>query len=50
MTTAIKWLKARCPICKLEYKYPEGGYQPKTCGSFDCIYKYLHPELNKERR
>ena len=33
---------AKCPICKMEYQYPEGGYKPHTCNKFDCIHKYLH--------
>jgi len=43
--TKIKWLKAKCPECGKEYEYPEGGYKPATCSSFDCIHKHLHPEL-----
>jgi len=45
-----RWLKARCLICGLGYKYPKGGYQPKSCDSFHCVQKHLHPELSKERR
>lgn len=41
---ATKWLKVRCP-CGREYEYPEGGYQPKTCGQFECVQKYLHPDI-----
>lgn len=44
--TKINWLKANCPVCRREYEYPEGGYKPKTCASFDCVHKYHH---NPER-
>jgi len=49
---ATKWLKAKCPICKQEFEYPEGGYKPSTCSNFDCIHKYLHhpKEYGIERR
>ena len=43
-----KPLKTRCPICGMEYEYFK-EYKPKTCGSWACVHKYLHPELNKER-
>jgi len=49
-------ITTKCPVCKTKYKYPRGGYGgvyiPKTCGKFECEYKYQHqhPELNKERR
>jgi len=49
-------ITVKCPICGAEYKYPRGGYGgiyiPKTCGKFECEYKYQHqhPELSKERR
>lgn len=43
---AYKEVKARCPICKMEYKYPKGIYQPPTCDNFDCVQAYLHPELS----
>ena len=49
MTISIKWLKAKCPICEQEYEHTE-DYKPKTCGDWDCIHKYLHPELNRIRR
>lgn len=44
-SNTITWLKDKCPVCKREYEYPEGGYKPKTCSKFDCTHKYLHPEL-----
>lgn len=43
MNTQV-WLKARCPICGREYKHLE-EYKPKTCGAFDCLFAFLHPEL-----
>jgi len=43
----LKWLKARCPICGIEYEYlPE--YKPVICSSWACVHKFLHPELRKE--
>ncbi len=45
-----KEIKAICPICRMGYKYPKGGYQPPTCDNFDCLQNYLHPELEKNRR
>ena len=42
----VNWLKARC-ACGREYEYPENGYEPKTCGNFECVQRYLHPELYK---
>jgi len=41
----IEWDTAQCPICLESYDYPKGGYKPKTCGKFDCIHKYMHPQL-----
>lgn len=41
----IKWITARCPHCGREYKFT-GGYMPKTCGTFECVRKELHPELS----
>lgn len=42
----LKWQKARCPICGRTYQYlPE--YKPHTCSNWDCIHKYLHPELHR---
>ena len=49
MGTAVKWLKDRCPICHMFFKYPESNYKPSTCGKFDCIHTYLHPKLNRRR-
>jgi len=45
--TEVIWLKARCPICRKEYEYTP-DYKPSTCGDFDCLHKFLHPELRKE--
>ena len=44
-----KWAKANCSVCGQLYDYPEGGYKPSTCSKYECLHKYLHPELNKER-
>lgn len=41
----IIWLKATCPICHLQYDYPEGVYKPPTCNKFECLWKYNHPEI-----
>jgi hypothetical protein len=41
----IEWAKARCPICGREYEYPANGYKPPTCSQYECVHKYLHPEL-----
>ena len=46
----IIWLKAICPVCGQEYEYPEGGYKPPTCSMFECVHRYLHPELRKEAK
>lgn len=43
----IIWLKARCPICKDTYEYPEGGYKLPTCNRFECLHAYLHPEIKR---
>lgn len=45
----VVWLKANCPMCGRTYEYPEesSGYKPKTCGNFECVQKYLHPELHE---
>ena len=41
----VNWLEERCPVCGIPFKYPEGGYKPKTCATFDCTQKYhRHPE------
>lgn len=45
---AIIWVEARCPICGLPYPYIQGGYKPATCNNFDCVQKYLHPELRRD--
>ncbi len=45
----IVWLKARCPICGLEYEYAEAVYEPKTCDTKECVQKQLHPELKRRR-
>jgi len=36
--------KAICPICKKTYKYVP-GFEKKTCGVFDCVYKMALKEL-----
>lgn len=46
--TDLEWEYARCPICGLDYPYVKGSYKPKTCGNFDCVHKFLHPEIRKE--
>ena len=51
MTDKIKsqmteWLIARCPICGRGYEYTV-TYKPPTCSSFECVQKYLHPELHE---
>jgi hypothetical protein len=38
----INWLKERCPVCGKQYEYPEGGYKPSTCNSFDCLHAFIH--------
>ena len=41
--TTITWLKTNCAICGREYRYPKiRRYQPKTCGSLNCLHKWLH--------
>ena len=47
-TNQITWLEARCPICGLLYPYIEDGYKPATCSNFECVQKYLHPELRRQ--
>ncbi len=47
MTKKLEWLKAKCPICNREYKYLKKNHEPKTCGKFDCLYKYLHQTKQK---
>jgi len=42
------WNKKRCPICKEEFIY-NIVYEPNTCNKFDCLHKYLHPELSKDK-
>lgn len=37
----INWLKKRCPVCGRDFDYIEGGYAPKTCNSFDCVWEYI---------
>ena len=48
----VKSKETVCPICKKVYKYPP-GFEKKTCGVFDCVYKMALKELrikeNKER-
>ena len=47
--TKIVLIKAKCLVCGKEYDYPEGGYNPSTCGNFDCLFKYLHrPQFKNE--
>ena len=45
--TDIEWEHARCS-CGLDYSYVKGGYKPKTCPSFECVHKYLHPEIYRK--
>jgi len=42
-----KWETTKCPICGLTYQYPKDGYKPPTCNNFDCLHKYLHPNIRK---
>ena len=44
---AVKWVKAKCEVCGGQFEYAEGGYEPKTCGRFECVQKHLHPELQR---
>ena len=47
----VNWIKKRCIVCGIEFSYPEGVYEPKTCNGFDCTQKFLHhPEQYKYRR
>ncbi len=46
--TITNWIPTRCCICGQEFKYPKGGYNPKTCANPSCIRRYLHPELVKK--
>jgi len=45
--------EARCPICNQVYKYPKDGYGriyiPRTCGRFECEYKFQHIGSNRRR-
>lgn len=41
-TKNITWRSVNCPVCGKLFKYPEGGYSPKTCNSFECVHKYIH--------
>lgn len=34
----------RCPICQTVFPFYE-DYEPSTCHRFDCLYRFLHPEL-----
>jgi len=43
----IAWAEAICPICGQLYPYIEDGYNPSTCNKFECVQKYLHPELRQ---
>ncbi len=44
-----KTVKARCPECGLEFKYPENAcFHPTTCGKFECEIKHQHPEVYKK--
>ena len=41
-----EWAYARCPYCGLRYPYvAKSCYRPKTCGSYECERRHLHPEL-----
>lgn len=48
MANKVEWAYARCPICGQFYPYVKGGYKPETCNRFECLHKYLHPELSKK--
>jgi hypothetical protein len=43
------WQQARCPICGQVYSYAAIPYKPHTCGRFECVQQYLHPELKRNR-
>jgi hypothetical protein len=44
----VNWLKEKCPVCHCIFEYAEGGYKPKTCNRFECVYAYHHhPEKYK---
>lgn len=48
--TDVEWEYAKCLVCGQDYPYPKGdGYKPKTCGRFDCLHKYLHPQLYERK-
>ncbi len=33
--------------CGIKYNYFKSGYEPSTCGRFDCEYSHQHPELKR---
>jgi len=35
-------IKAKCPVCGIDYDYIEGGYIPHTCKDIICLHKFLH--------
>lgn len=45
-TQKLEWHKERCPVCKQEYSYLI-AFKPATCGKFDCVQAYLHPEIKR---
>ncbi len=44
------WLKARCPVCHMEFEYPEGNFKPKVCHSYNCQHLYLHSPVYRYLR
>ena len=46
----IRWIGKHCPVCGRRFHYIEGGYEPSTCSSFECLYKWLHDPKYKEAR
>lgn len=42
------WAVSDCPICGQSYQHLI-KYKPSTCGKYECLHKWLHPELYKNR-
>lgn len=38
----IRWENANCPMCGRLYQYAVCSFKAKTCGDFDCEWKYQH--------
>ena len=39
-TATDNWPKEYCLVCGRTFQYPECGYKPKTCSTFECVQKY----------